>query len=199
MKTKLAILALTALLQTSSLLTQAQNFITQWDLSIAASGATPLSFGTGTSGIVNYTWQEISPGSGSGGGSWSGSTLTITRLPAGAIIRLQIAPTNFQRININNGPDRNRLTQVEQWGGSAWTSMQYAFFGCENMHVIDSDLPDLSGVTDMVGMYRDATSLNVNISGWDVICQWARGEDGVYCVAEVTTSTLLTLYTQNTL
>jgi hypothetical protein len=79
-----------------------QNFITQWNLSTPGSGPTQLSFGTATSGTVNYTWQEISPGSATGSGSWSGSTLTITSLPAGATIRLRIAPTNFQRIIINN-------------------------------------------------------------------------------------------------
>ena len=104
----------------------AQNFITRWNLATPGSGATQLSFGTATSGTVNYTWQEISPGSASGSGSWSGPTLTITGLPAGAIIRLQIAPTNFQRINVNNGTDRDRLTQVENWGSTAWTSMQSA-------------------------------------------------------------------------
>ncbi len=87
-----------------------KDFITRWNLATAGSGATQLTFGTATGGPVNYTWQEISPGSATGSGSWSGSTLTITGLPAGATIRLQIAPSNFQRININLGSDRNRLT-----------------------------------------------------------------------------------------
>jgi gliding motility-associated-like protein len=147
----------------------AQNFITQWNLATAGSGATQLSFGTATSGSVNYTWQEISPGSASGSGSWSGATLTITGLPASAVIRLQIAPTNFQRIIINTGTDRNRLTRVEQWGTTNWTSMQNAFSGCANLQVTATDLPDLSGVTIMSGMFRFCTTLNspTNIGSWN--------------------------------
>lgn len=146
-----------------------QDFITQWNLATAGSGATQLSFGTATSGSVNYTWQEISPGSASGSGSWSGSTLTITGLPTGATIRLQIAPTNFQRIIINTGANRNRLTRVEQWGTTAWTSMQNAFSGCANLQVTATDVPDLSGVTSMSGMFRFCTTLNSpsNIGSWN--------------------------------
>lgn len=156
------------LLGTGQLAT-AQNFITQWNLATAGSGATQLSFGTATSGTVNYTWQEISPGSATGSGSWSGATLTITGLPAGATIRLQIVPTNFQRIIINSGTDSNRLTQVEQWGSVVWTSMLRAFDGCSNIQVTATDVPNLSNVTDMEGMFRGCTNLNspTNINTWN--------------------------------
>lgn len=161
-------LVLAALLQLFSFFTHAQNFITQWNLATAGSGDTQLSIGTATSGVVNYTWQEISPASASGSGSWSGSTLTITGLPSGATIRLQIEPANFQQIMINNGPDRERLTQIENWGSTAWTSMQNAFYGCSNLIITASDAPNLSGVTDMLQMFRYASSFNLDISGWDV-------------------------------
>ncbi len=146
-----------------------QNFITQWNLATTGSGATQLTFGTATSGTVNYTWQEISPGSSSGSGSWSGSFLTITGLPAGATIRLQIAPNNFQRININNGADKNRLIQVEQWGSVAWASMSQAFYGCENLQVTATDVPNLSSVTNLSYMFFGCSTLNspANIGSWN--------------------------------
>ncbi|HEY3429254.1 MAG TPA: choice-of-anchor tandem repeat GloVer-containing protein, partial [Cyclobacteriaceae bacterium] len=146
----------------------ANNFITQWNLATAGSGPTQLSFGTATSGLVNYTWQEISPGSATGSGSWSGTTLTITGLPAGATIRLQIAPTNFQRINAS-GTDDNRLILIEQWGTTAWTSMQNAFRGCTNLQITASDVPNLSGVTDMSSMFESCRNLNSpsNIGTWN--------------------------------
>lgn len=149
------------------------NFVTVWNLTTAGSGATQLSFGTATSGTVNYTWQEISPGSATGSGSWGGSTLTITGIPTGAIIRLQIEPTNFQRIIIDNGPDRERLTQVENWGSTAWTSMQNAFGsvfgGCTNLQITATDVPNLSGVTIMTSMFAGCTLLNSpsNINTWN--------------------------------
>lgn len=146
----------------------AQDFITQWNLATTGSGATQLTFGTATSGTVNYTWQQLPTGA-SGSGSWSGSILTITGLPTGATIRLQIAPTNFQRIIINTGTDRNRLTRVEQWGTTAWTSMQNAFVNCSNLQVTATDVPDLSGVTNMSGMFRGCINLNSpsNIGSWN--------------------------------
>jgi hypothetical protein len=70
-------------------------FITRWNLATTGSGATQLSFGTATSGTVTYTWQEISPGSATGSGSFSVNNLTITGLPIGATIRLAIMSTNF--------------------------------------------------------------------------------------------------------
>lgn len=145
-----------------------QDFITQWNLATTGSGATQLSFGTATSGTVNYTWQQLPTGA-SGSGSWSGSTLTITGLPASAIIRLQIAPTNFQRINVSSGLDEDRLTLVEQWGTTAWTSMQDAFRGCTNLQITATDVPNLSGVTDMSSMFESCRNLNSpsNMGTWN--------------------------------
>ena len=159
----------TVLSATNFTIATPQNFITQWNLATAGSGATQLSFGTATSGTVNYTWQEISPGSATGSSSWSGATLTITGLPVGATIRLQIAPTNFQRIIINNGADRNRLTQVENWDSVAWTSMQNAFYGCANLQVTATDVPNLLSVSDMSQMFRACANLNSpgNIGSWN--------------------------------
>jgi hypothetical protein len=68
----------------------AQNFVTFWDLSIAGSGNNQISFDVSTSGIVNYSWEEMTTGFASGSGSFSDSTLTITNLPIGSKIILNI-------------------------------------------------------------------------------------------------------------
>ena len=86
-------------------LAHAQDFITHWDLSIPGSGATQLTFGVGTIGTCSYTWETIPAGS-SGTDTFSGNTISITGLPAGAMIRLKIDTTNFRRININSGIDK---------------------------------------------------------------------------------------------
>ena len=166
MKKNIFLLAL-AIIFSCQLLT-AQNFITQWNVATPGSGATQLSIRTFTSGTVNYTWQQL-PSGASGSGSWSGSPLTITGLPAGATIRLQIAPANFQRIFINYDADRNRLTQVEQWGSTAWTSMANAFQGCTNLQVTATDVPVLSGVSSLSQMFEGCTNLNspANINTWN--------------------------------
>jgi trimeric autotransporter adhesin len=157
------------LMLTSGGLLKAQTFNTRWNLATAGSGATQLSFGTATSGTVNYDWQEVSPGTASGSGSFSGSTLTITGLPAGAIIRLRISPTNFQRIIINNGADKSRLLDVEQWGTTVWTSMANAFYGCNNLNITATDIPVLTSCTSLSAMFRNCTILNgpSNINSWN--------------------------------
>lgn len=77
-----------------NLLANAQDFITRWDLSTPGSGATQLSFGVGTVGTCSYTWETI-PAGATGTGTFNGNTLTITGLPAGAMIRLKIDTANF--------------------------------------------------------------------------------------------------------
>ncbi len=146
----------------------AQPFITKWDLSIPGSGATQLSFGVGTTGVVNYTWETIPAGT-NGAGTFTGTTATITGLPVGATIRLSIDTTNFNRININNGNDKNRLIDVEQWGGVKWSSMEDAFYGCQNLNCNATDVPDLTSVTSMSAMFRACSSLigPTNIGTWN--------------------------------
>ena len=46
--------------------------------------------------------------------------------------------------------------------------MELAFFGCYNLTNNATDVPDLSGVTSMTGMFRNASSFNANLNGWDV-------------------------------
>jgi surface protein len=142
-------------------------FITRWNLSTAGSGATQLTFGVETSGDVSYTWKTVPAGT-SGSGTFTGTTATITGLPAGAIIDLSIAPTNFQRINMSVSSDGPRLTDVRQWGDVAWTSMASAFRGCTNLTGMATDTPNLSAVTDMSYMFLGARAFNQDIGTWDV-------------------------------
>jgi surface protein len=151
--------------------TQASPFITRWNLATAGSGSTQLSFRVDTNfGIANYTWQQVG-GSASGSGTFIGTnaTITITGLPVSGIIDLSIAPTNFQRINISSGVDKSRLIDVKQWGSVNWASMASAFHGCNNLNITATDLPNLTGVTDMSLMFYGCTSLNspANINSWN--------------------------------
>jgi len=158
------------LLTLVSHLALAQNdFITRWNLATAGSGGTQLTFGVETSGTVGYTWQEVSPGTASGSGTFTGSTATITSLPSAAVIDLSISPTNFNRFIVNDGTDKNRLTDVRQWGTTAWTSMERTFFGCSNLQISATDVPDLGAVTSMKHMFFRCSVLNgpANIGTWN--------------------------------
>ncbi len=147
---------------------KASPFITVWDMSIPGSGPTQLSFGVGTSGTASYIWETIPAGQ-TGLGTFTGSTLTITGLPAGAMIRLSIDWANFKRIHINNGIDKAKLLDIEQWGSVKWISMENAFYGCSNLNITSSDMPDLTLVQNMRGVFFACSILNgpSNIGAWN--------------------------------
>lgn len=148
--------------------TQAQDFITKWDLSIAGSSPNSITFAVGTSGTVHYTWQTIPAGT-SGTGTFSGSTANINGLPGGASIQLNIQPANFNRINLGVSISENRIIDVMQWGSTVWTSMDSAFYGCHNLNITATDIPNLSKVSDMSHMFEFCNMLNgpANINNWN--------------------------------
>jgi surface protein len=74
----------------------------------------------------------------------------------------------FPRIYFSNAGDKSKILSVVQWGDMAWTSMESAFYGCNNLAGNASDVPNLSAVTDMSGMFSGATSFNQNIAAWNV-------------------------------
>ena len=68
----------------------------------------------------------------------------------------------------NNAEIRDKLLSVEQWGNIAWESMNSAFYGASNLTLNATETPDLSGVTSMSSMFRDATAFNQDIGDWNV-------------------------------
>jgi surface protein len=77
---------------------------------------------------------------------------------------------DFPRIYFNNGGDKEKILSVEQWGDMEWDSMQNAFKGCANLDILALDAPNLSGVTNMTGMFENCTSLlaNTSLNTWDI-------------------------------
>jgi surface protein len=153
---------------------QGSDFITRWDLSkTGSSGNNSISFfTTNASGSIGYTWQEVSPGSASGSGSFAAGTAqnrSITGLPANAIIELSIAPANLERFYISGGTNRSRLVDVIQWGSVSWTSMMSMFTGCNNLNITSTGIPDLSSVTSMREMFSFCGGLSsiANMGAWN--------------------------------
>jgi hypothetical protein len=64
------------------------------------------------------------------------------------------------RINFNNAGDRLKLLEIQNWGDIAWTSMETAYFGCQNMQGSFKDSPDLSLVTNCAAMFYDCFNFN---------------------------------------
>jgi len=95
---------------------------------------------------------------------------TIT-LPSSGVYDLEITPkaTNgFNRIAFDNGGDKLKITDIKNWGTIAWSSFERAFYGCSNMLVTATDVPNLSNVNNMFAMFAEASSANPDTSNWDV-------------------------------
>jgi len=95
---------------------------------------------------------------------------TITFASAG-IYDLEVFPkasNGFNRIAFDNGGDKDKIIDIKQWGDVAWSSFERAFYGCSNMLVTATDVPNLSNVTYMSVMFLGATSANPDTSNWDV-------------------------------
>ncbi|WP_162533761.1 BspA family leucine-rich repeat surface protein [Colwellia sp. Arc7-D] len=70
--------------------------------------------------------------------------------------------------NISYPESQCYISEVTQWGSNRWVSMQSMFNGCHSLSIKAQDEPDLSLVTNMDGMFVDATSFNDDISTWNV-------------------------------
>ena len=161
-------------------------FITVWETKTAGESIT---IPTATSGeVYNYTvdWGDGTPNT---------TETTDATHPYATPGKYTVKITGlFPRIYFNHTGDRNKILEVKQWGSQAWTSMERAFYGCENLSITASDIPDLtsvtslrfmfsstglatanriedwnvSTVTDMEWMFNGATNFNEDISRWDV-------------------------------
>jgi surface protein len=151
-----------------SFTTENNNFITKWNFPVST---TQVSFNALTDSIVDYSWKALPSGK-SGMGSYtslgSGAvTLTGLDINAGDIVTISMVSNKLKRFYINNGPNKSNLIDVSRWGGVVWSSMNGAFFGCENLNISATDLPNLSNVNDMSYMFAHANVFNSNIGLWN--------------------------------
>ena len=95
---------------------------------------------------------------------------TIT-LPSSGVYVLEVSAkvvNGFSRIRFAGSGDILKMLDIKQWGDVAWSSFNSAFWGCQNMLVTATDAPNLSNVTDMDNMFRNATIAIPDVSNWDV-------------------------------
>lgn len=138
------------ILLAASAATAQQPFITIWKTDNAgSSNSTSITIPTAGTGY-NYEadWNN------DGTYEQSGITGSVTHdfgVAGTYTIRLR---GTFPRIYFNNTGDRQKLLNISQWGDIAWTTMNSAFYGCSNLNITATDLPNLNGVTDMLQMFR---------------------------------------------
>jgi surface protein len=96
-----------------------------------------------------------------------GNNVSHTYASAGNyVVKISVGLT---RIFFNNGGDRLKLLEIQNWGGIVWGATQAsAFLGCANMQLTATDVPNLSNVTSLSDYFRGCTVFNGNVGGWDV-------------------------------
>jgi surface protein len=76
----------------------------------------------------------------------------------------------FPKIYFNNGGDAQKLLDIQNWGTILWQRMDRSFFGCRNMIITATDIPDFSALTNGTFdlMFYNCDSLNGNnLSNWN--------------------------------
>ena len=160
------------------------------DLSTKQPGASEKAGGTGSPDASKTgdrpfvtTWRTVSPNEsitipvgGSTGAytvDWGDGTVTSATGDASHAYadpgeHQVVISGNFTRIHLIDVYNAQKLQSIDQWGDIQWESMNSAFWGATNMVYRATDVPDLSGVTDMYAMFAYANSFNGDISEWDV-------------------------------
>jgi len=143
-------------------------FITKWHIETANETIT-IPFSGAYYHVTD--WGDGTPGN-------AGNATYISHqysTPGDYVVKIVRANTNSNNI-INFGDtsitnyqnNRDKLLSVDQWGSIHWSSMHNAFKGCTNLHINATDIPDLSDVTDMSGMFSACSDFNENINDWNV-------------------------------
>jgi surface protein len=143
-------------------------FITKWKTdNSGVSNDDQITIPTSGSGYMyDVYWEEESNPSNNGFIANNTGDLTIT-FPNQGTYLVEISG-NFPRIYFNNGGDKDKLHSIEQWGNIAWSSMQYAFWGCSNLTYNATDAPNLSNVFSFWRAFRACPLFDGDLSNWDM-------------------------------
>lgn len=71
------------------------------------------------------------------------------------------------RLSYDNTDDKQKIISIDNWGTMAWNSMKTAYEGCDSLTVAATDIPNLSGVTDMNSAFYGEATITGNLN-WDV-------------------------------
>ncbi|WP_422105442.1 BspA family leucine-rich repeat surface protein [Winogradskyella sp.] len=140
---------------------ETESFTTQWETTSNNETISIPTAGTGYNYVVDWGDGTIA----------TGITGNATHSYATADTYTVRVLGDFPHIYFNNGGNRLKLVEIQQWGAIAWDSMESAFRGCENLIISATDAPDLSNVTNMERMFQAAGN-NIDINLWADISHW---------------------------
>jgi surface protein len=76
----------------------------------------------------------------------------------------------FPAFAFNNSNDRLKVMKVKNWGNIVWESTSGMFWGCANLDVTATDIPNFTNIQTSSNMFRDCSSLigNSTMSSWNM-------------------------------
>ena len=148
----------------SAYTSQAQ-FITKWKTTIAEESITIPTSGGG----YNYSvdWGD---GSALSTGQSGDATHNYDTAGTYTVSITGVFPQIF--FGFADNTLRAKIVEISQWGNNAWRSMRAAFQGCNNLDIIATDVPVLTGVTDMSQMFLGCSKLNPTGEAGIVLNTW---------------------------
>ncbi len=145
-------------------------FITVWNTNNSDNHNTIVFPGAGN----NYTIL-VSPVSPTTGTAFTitGNGVTVVNVPVAGTWRLAASPGtgNFTNFNfVSDTTDRLKIITLEQWGSTVWSDLINAFRQCKNLNITATDVPNLSSITNLTGLFDQCTALtgNNHFNNWDV-------------------------------
>ena len=139
---------------------EGQEFITTWTVNSSGTKITIPTYGTGYNYDVD--WDND--------GKYDETNITgdaIHNFMNEGTYTVRIKG-EFPRIYFNNSGEKDKITDVVQWGTIDWYDMENAFYGCSNLNISATDAPDLSRVTDIDNIFRGCLLSTCNIGNWHV-------------------------------
>ncbi len=113
----------------------------------------------------NVYWEDVNDASVNGLETGIDGDITI-EFPEPGTYRVEITG-EFPRIFFRNVSDRRKILLIEQWGDIIWSSMQEAFRRAENLDVTAEDTPDLTNVNSLALMFGGAAALTGESANWN--------------------------------
>ncbi|MES2749665.1 MAG: BspA family leucine-rich repeat surface protein [Patescibacteria group bacterium] len=111
-------------------------------------------------------WEEVGNEANNGTDTCQVGLTTIT-FPYAGEYRVDFKG-NWTSVNFGGQANRNKFRTVEQWGNSVWTALEYSFSYVYDLTFNATDVPDLSNVTSLAGMFEAAENFNSPLNTWDV-------------------------------
>jgi surface protein len=128
---------------------------------------------TGAEGEYNIVATHIASGNTENFNNLNGAqTLTFSNGAGDYLVK--VFPTGsipFNVIRFGNTGDRLKLIDIANWGSIEWSQdLTGAFYGCDSMDIIATDVPNFLGVSFMNAMFANCSSLtgNSSMNNWDL-------------------------------